>query len=160
MRALPKTFLAEGQTGQAEIIDFVKVLESRGRTVGPPHASIVSPDGDSTSVPRALYEPLLAVARALADGHAVTVAPLDSQLTTQGAADYLGISRPTLVKLLETGEIPFTKINSHRRLILSDLLDYEERVASHRRAALAELSESEYREGVVDATDGPVPPMR
>ena len=52
------------------------------------------------------------------------VAPYDTTLTTQDAADYLGVSRPTLVKLLEQGDIPFTRIGRHRRVTLSDLQHY------------------------------------
>ena len=59
-------------------------------------------------------------------GKAVFVAPYNTKLTTQDAADYLGISRPTLVKLLEQGDVPFTKIGRHRRVLLSDLQQYAE----------------------------------
>ena len=64
---------------------------------------------------RELAEALLQVAEQLSKGKAVLVAPCDTRLTTQDAADMLGVSRPTLVKLLESGKIPFTKVGRHRR---------------------------------------------
>jgi excisionase family DNA binding protein len=72
------------------------------------------------------------VAGALHRGEAVTVVPRTTRLTTQQAADLLGISRPTLVKLLEGGEIPFEQPSRHRYLALSDLLAYQDRLR-HRR---------------------------
>ena len=50
----------------------------------------------------------------------------------------LGISRSTLVRMLEAGEIPFQKIRRHRRLYLSDVLEYQKR---QRRASDEALSD-------------------
>ncbi|MEV0685992.1 helix-turn-helix domain-containing protein [Nocardia sp. NPDC050378] len=59
---------------------------------------------------------------------AVTIAPVEQRLTTQQAADLLGISRPTLIKLLEAGKLPCDKPSGrrHRRLLLSDVLEYQQ----------------------------------
>ncbi|MEO6116882.1 MAG: helix-turn-helix domain-containing protein [Pseudolysinimonas sp.] len=62
------------------------------------------------------------------------------QLTTQAAADFLGISRPTLVKLLESGEIAFELRGRHRRVTLRDVVDYQNRSRVERGAALGELA--------------------
>jgi excisionase family DNA binding protein len=61
-------------------------------------------------------------------------------LTTQEAADFLRVSRPTLVKLLETDELPFEMRGRHRRVMLRDVLDYQERSRMNRRGALTELA--------------------
>ena len=70
-----------------------------------------------------------------------------AQLTTQQAADHLGISRPTLVKLLEQGEIPFTKVGRHRRMTLEDAMAYEQSSRQSRREALRELTEQASADG-------------
>lgn len=62
-------------------------------------------------------------------------------LSTQEAADVPGVSRPTLVKLLESGEIAFTKPGRHRRVQLRDLVDYRQRIRQQRREALVAMTE-------------------
>ena len=87
-------------------------------------ATIKVPGSVPHPLTRELAEVLVTVADQLSRGRAVLVAPCDTELTTQAAADMLGVSRPTLVKLLESGDIPFTKVGRHRRVLLSDLSDY------------------------------------
>lgn len=77
---------------------------------------------------------------ALSAGQAVTLEPLRTLLSTQEAANLLGISRPTVVKLLESGEIPFTKPGRHRRIQLQHLLDYQRQLRGHRRDKLTAMT--------------------
>ena len=87
--------------------------------------------GDETvDLSPAMADVLARVARAMQQGLAVTVAPQGTRLTTQEAADMLGISRSTLVRMLEAGEIPFEKIRRHRRLYLADVLEFQRRAAN------------------------------
>jgi len=44
-----------------------------------------------------------------------------------------------LVRLLESGAIPFEKPNRHRKIKLIDLLDYRERQRSRAEEALADM---------------------
>ncbi|MTV27834.1 helix-turn-helix domain-containing protein [Nitriliruptoraceae bacterium ZYF776] len=112
-----------------EFIDSVPVAELR------------SPEGRSTPLPDEVYEVLRDVVEAMSRGQAITVAPHDQTLTTQAAADLLGISRPTLVKLLERGEIPYTQPGRHRRLRLMDVLAYRQHAHDAAERALDELVE-------------------
>ncbi|MGY6656984.1 helix-turn-helix domain-containing protein [Amycolatopsis sp. TRM77291] len=117
-------------------------------------AKLVGPDGSEVTLPEQVYDVLREVVKAMSQGFAINIAPLNAVLTTQQAADMLNVSRPTLVKLLESGEIPFEKPGRHRRVLLSDLLDYRARSRAERQELLDELTASASRDGSDDIVDG------
>lgn len=72
----------------------------------------------------------------LAAGKAVTVTPQEPQLTTQQVADLLGVSRPTVVRLIESGELRAERNGVRRRVLLGDALAYRERRRQRQYAML------------------------
>jgi excisionase family DNA binding protein len=69
---------------------------------------------------------LVQAVEALKAGKAVTISPTMPKLTTQQAADLLGVSRPTVVRLMDAGEVPSERIGNRRKVLLKDLLDYRD----------------------------------
>jgi excisionase family DNA binding protein len=65
----------------------------------------------------------------------------EEEMTTQEAADYLNVSRPYLIRLLDEGKIPYRLVGAHRRITQHDVKDYRDREAKRRRAILDELIE-------------------
>jgi excisionase family DNA binding protein len=118
-------------------------------------AKLVGPDGVQIEIPEELYGVLRDVVNALSQGMAISIAPHNTMLTTQEAADLLNISRPTLVRLLSDGEIPYTMRGRHRRVLLRDILDYSERTRSERRRALDEMAADGEEDGLYEATAVP-----
>lgn len=104
-------------------------------------ATVVVPGKEPVRLPQPLLKVLSAAAQAFAEGKEVVVGSQDTFLTTQEAADIIGVSRPTMVKLLESGEVPFERPNSHRRIRLGDLAAYDAAESSRRRAVLDQMSE-------------------
>jgi excisionase family DNA binding protein len=97
----------------------------------------------------ALTESLLELLRLIASGSGVTLMPLGAHLTTQQAADLLNVSRPYLIKLLEGGEIPFSKVGRHRRIKAEDLFTYKRKRDECRAAALSEIARSDAELGLL-----------
>ena len=78
----------------------------------------------------------------LAEGKEVTVAAAEpDDFSTQKAAEYLKVSRPFFINLVETGKIPFHKVGTHRRVSFSDLQAYKNRIDAERLESLAKLTE-------------------
>lgn len=131
------------------MLDLSRFLEHHAEP-----AALLGPDGEQVPLPIEVYGILVKVVEAMRAGKAITLAPLDQRLTTQQAADLLGISRPTLVKLLDGNEIPYEQPSGgrHRRLRLSDVLDYRERRRAERRSRLAEMTRQAAEDGLYEAS--------
>ncbi|WP_277454756.1 helix-turn-helix domain-containing protein [Janibacter sp. DB-40] len=91
-------------------------------------------------LPEEVYQVLRRVVDAMQKGLSVTISPTSQTLTTQQAADLLGVSRPTLIKALDGGRLPYTRSGSHRRIALTDVLDYREKRRLEQYAAIDALS--------------------
>jgi excisionase family DNA binding protein len=95
---------------------------------------------EAVRIPTAAFRLLIDVLSEMAQGNAVSLIPVHAELTTQEAADMLNVSRPHLIKLLDSGVIPFHKVGTHRRVCYRHLVDYKAKVDSERLATLEELS--------------------
>jgi excisionase family DNA binding protein len=102
---------------------------------------IVGDDGETAELPPTLLRMVRELAHLLATNHVAILTSAQQNLTTQQAADLLGISRPTLVRLLEEERaIPFARVGTHRRIRFADLLAYRQQLYQRQRQAMAELT--------------------
>lgn len=129
-----------------EIAEFARLVREFDATLAPRTAALRAPDGTERVIPVEIFEVLEQVADVLAAGSGVTVAPNDLLMTTQQGADFLGVSRPTLIKYLESGALPFEKRGRHRRVLLRDLVAYQERFRVERRSALRDVARDGQRQ--------------
>ncbi len=97
-------------------------------------------EDEQVVIPVSALELLKGILVQMAQGNAMIVIPIHAELTTQQAADILNVSRPYLVKLLEAGEIPFTKKGTHRRVLFKNIMDYKHKIDEQRMQVLDELT--------------------
>ena len=114
------------------------------------HAALVGQSGEQIELPDALNDLLVFVVDAMKRKQALLLMPEETALTTQAAARLLGMSRPYLLRLLETGKIPFHRVGTHRRVLLRDLRMYQTQRDRERRGRLDALTEAVDEAGVYD----------
>ena len=132
--------------------DFREVDRLLAEVFGPQRPALVNAAGERLELPQPVYDMLVHVLRSVRERRAVVMLPEDETFTTQAAADYLGMSRPFLIGLLDKGEIPFHYVGSHRRVVFRDLLEYEKNRDTARRAAMNDLLKKVQAAGLDDAT--------
>lgn len=91
------------------------------------------------------------ILKAMSQGNPISIVPIATEMTTQAAAEFLGCSRPHLVKLLETGKIPFIKIGKHRRVKFEDLSRYKTEMKRNQEEAIIKIMKSDEDLGLYDS---------
>lgn len=111
---------------------------------------VSGPGSEEIRLPESAFHLLQRTIHFLAQDAAVSVVPIEKELTTQQAADLCNVSRPYLIRLLEKGEIPYTKIGTHRRIKFEDVMAYKKKRDAERRRALDELTQLSQDMGLYD----------
>lgn len=109
---------------------------------------VIDGDQEIIEVPVPALRMLVDILANMAEGNAVSIVPIHAVLTTQEAADFLGVSRPYLVGVLERGELPHHKAGKHRRIYFRDLLAYRTARMGQSQAALDALAEQAQKLGL------------
>ena len=91
-------------------------------------------------MPISVLPQLTEILNHIAQGNEVKIIPIKQELTTSEAAEILNVSRPYLVDLLESGQIPFRKVGVRRRILSIDVMAYKKKIDAKRKAALTELA--------------------
>lgn len=111
---------------------------------------LVGPNGETIELPPSVFNVLRQVIYHMMRGRAIFIFPEQQELTTQEAADILNVSRPYLIKLLEENKIPYTTVGSHRRIRLSDLMNYKKLRSAGRKRAIEEIARISQEEEMYD----------
>lgn len=99
-------------------------------------------------IPLSAFRLLTDILTEMAKGNAVTFIPVHAELTTQQAADFLNVSRPYLIDLLEKGTIPFHKVGTHRRILFKNLVEFKTQIDKKRLEALEALAQADQELGL------------
>ena len=136
-----------------QLKELFRILESmprQDRQRGDAAYQLIGPDGQVFTLPESVFYLLERVIEVLAKGDAITVVPVHKELTTQQAADILNISRQYLVRLLDQGDIPFTRTGTHRRIRVQDVATYKRSRDKERLESLDELTRMSEQYGGYD----------
>ncbi len=104
------------------------------------HFIVSTQSNQRAQIPESIFELIKVILNEYSLGHPLMIIPLNAELSTFDAADFLGVSRPYLIKLLENGEINFRKVGKHRRIRFEDLSNYKEAAKHKRLQAIAQVS--------------------
>ncbi|MEX2548407.1 MAG: helix-turn-helix domain-containing protein [Chloroflexota bacterium] len=137
-----------GSLRPEELAGFERVLEHTERVGQTPQ--LVGSDGTAIELPDGIHALLVSIVEHLRAGDGVTVIPMHAQLTTVEAAELLNVSRPYLIKQIEAGGLPHHMVGTHRRLRLSDVLAYRDRIDADANDALAAMSSEAEELGLYD----------
>jgi excisionase family DNA binding protein len=132
-------------TEQQQVQDLERMLH-----LGIP--ALVGPSGERFNLPTTVYEVLTRVVELMAHGQSVTLVPDKQVVTTQRAADFLGMSRPYFIKLLETGAMAHHRVGNQRRIYLRDVLEFSKKRDEERQVALDQLSREAFSSGLYEGT--------
>lgn len=114
-------------------------------------AKIVTSDGARIELPEAAVAALADVLEATAAGDDAIVVRTPDEISTEQAAAVLGVSRPTVVRMIDSGRLPAHMVGTHRRVQLRDLLALRDETVKRRRAALDRMAEDAEELGLYDS---------
>ena len=118
-----------------------------------PSLKLIASNGAEFLLPASVVRLMHQVVGALAEGQVVCLVPLHRELTTQEAADLLNVSRPYLIKLLDEGVLPYSKLSRHRRIRFADVMAYKERRDADATRALDAMVQLSQELGLYDDDD-------
>lgn len=113
-------------------------------------AKVVARSGESVELPAQVRALIAEIARSMEAGKSVSVVAENHELTTQRAANILGVSRPFFVKLLDEKKLPFHMVGSHRRVYLADVHEYKTKRDTARHQAIKRLARADVEAGSYD----------
>ena len=105
---------------------------------------------DKIIIPSRALKLLGDILKSMSEGKPISIVPVATEVTTQKAAEILGCSRPHLVKLLEEGVIPFTKVGKHRRIMFDDMVQYKLKMKADQKKHLIDLMNADEETGLYD----------
>jgi len=141
---MSKIFLPSARDIEVSTMIVKAVLENPGEKL----TLIV--DGKELKLSDQVSKAFLRFISEVAKGNSISIEALDNLMTTQEAADYLGYSRPTLIKLLDEYKVPISKVGRHRRIAFNAVTALQTQIQVNRQQAIRDLQKLEVELGLLD----------
>jgi excisionase family DNA binding protein len=143
---LSEAAAAKGSPERESLRSLIRLLSEVDRD----EVRLVADGAEPVTLPGLVVDLLKHVSAVLDRGDGVVMSEVARELTTSEAARVLGVSRPTLISLLDNGEIESRKVGTHRRVALGDLLAYRRRRISQQRKAYETLMNEQDDQGIYE----------
>ncbi|GAP67721.1 protein containing DNA binding domain, excisionase family [Bacteroidales bacterium 6E] len=111
----------------------------------------IEENGERIRIPVRALVLLRDILEAMSQGKPVSIVPQATEVTTQGAAEMLGCSRPHVIKLLEEGQIAYTKVGKHRRIQFEDVVSYKQKMKEEQKQHLIDIMHTDEESGLYDS---------
>ena len=105
---------------------------------------------DKIVLPLSALKFLEDILKNMSEGKIISIVPVATEVTTQKAAEILGCSRPHLIKILEEGKIPFTKVGRHRRIKFEDVVSYKRKIKEEQKQHIIDIMSADEEDGLYD----------
>jgi excisionase family DNA binding protein len=138
-KLLEKPFIPTDIERAAARKDLALLVGGKGQDKTRPYV-LETPTGERVEVSEGIFNVLLEVFSQVSKGNAVTIMPIQAELSTIQAARLLNVSRPYLIKLLEQNQIKYRLVGRHRKVSFKDLLRYKDARDVEQLRAIAELT--------------------
>ena len=112
--------------------------------------ALLTSAGERIEIPGTVFEVLRTAVGFMSHGQAITLVPDNQAITTQRAANILGMSRPFFIKLLEGGLMAHHRIGNQRRVYLRDVLAFAKKRDEERLEALDRLAHDAFKAGLYE----------
>jgi len=96
----------------------------------------------TVEVPPAALKLIGQLLGAMSEGRPIVLMSTEQEFTTVEAANFLNVSRPFVIKEMESGRLPHRKVGSHRRIALEDMLAYGQKMHAQQANALERMAEN------------------
>ncbi len=110
----------------------------------------IAETGRKIRIPVSVLRLMVQILKEISHGNPVAVVPEATEITTQAASEVLGCSRPHVVRLLEEGKIPYTKVGKHRRIRYDDLMSFKKKMKVSQKKKLQDLMKLDEESGLYD----------
>lgn len=131
----------EEETIAIKLLDQILCLKIETDDSKTLQVKLLEVDGESIALPESLYQLLCQAAHLMAAGKAVSLVPIEQDMTVEETAILLNVSPEFVVKLLDDGEIPYGKSGNQRRISLASAIGYKQQRTIKRREILKELAQ-------------------
>ncbi len=148
METVEKVSKAEQKVAMASYDALASVIEQL-RSNNPEIE--IEETGEKIKVPLKALKFLGQMLKAMSTGKMISLVPVATEVTTQRAAEMLGCSRPHIVKLLEKGDLDFTKVGKHRRIKFEDVVQYKQKMKDEQKRHIIDIMNFDEETGLYDS---------